>query len=202
MHKHHVYIKTKSKHRKEILLFHSEFWKIKLDLYVLFQIKQNIKIYPNSSTVFEFHIKIMNTHLTTFNENCLSFLIKIKNVFVCYSSSSSNSLYFFVNCRILSRTDFICSYLPVDSGKFSKSITSLTPDDHASPVGTDENGDTDINTGVPCRISFVPTTAVVGIFIGSDRGIGTDGTRSTKINASLAPLVLSSAVFVAGPFVD
>lgn len=61
--------------------------------------------------------------------------------------------------RTFNKRDFIRSYLPVELGKFSKLITSLTPLENASPQGSVLNGVNGVRMGVPRDIFFNPIVA-------------------------------------------
>lgn len=61
--------------------------------------------------------------------------------------------------RTFDRSDFIRSYLPVELGRFSKLITSLTPLENASPQGSVLNGVKGVRMGVPRDIFFNPIEA-------------------------------------------
>uniref|UniRef100_A0A182NLY5 Uncharacterized protein n=1 Tax=Anopheles dirus TaxID=7168 RepID=A0A182NLY5_9DIPT len=61
--------------------------------------------------------------------------------------------------RTSDSSDFICSYFPVESGRFSKCITSLTPFEKASPLGSVPYGVNGRRRGVPSEICFRVTFA-------------------------------------------
>lgn len=74
-------------------------------------------------------------------------------------SPSSSSLCSVMTSRTFDKRDFIRSYLPVELGKFSKLITSLTPLEKASPQGSVLNGVNGVRMGVPRDIFFNPIEA-------------------------------------------
>lgn len=70
--------------------------------------------------------------------------------------------------RTFDRSDFIRSYLPVELGRFSKLITSLTPLEKASPQGSVLKGVNGVRMGVPRDIFFSPIEAgssMNGVFV-------------------------------------
>lgn len=80
--------------------------------------------------------------------------------------------------RTLARTFVICSYLPVELGKFSKLIMSLTPTMKFSCFGNIEYGDVLFKMGVPNALHF----ASFGVHVGVDVPI------SFRISSSVDPV--------------